>query len=66
MSNVYYTKEVYCPVCGERFDTTKIKTSVLRIVSRDEDFMCIIKIIIQYIMIYLSVQTVDMVHQKMP
>lgn len=38
MSNVYYTKEVYCPVCGEKFDTTKIKTSVLRIVSRDEDF----------------------------
>ena len=38
MSNVYYTKEVYCPVCGEKFDTTKIKTSVLRIVGRDEDF----------------------------
>ncbi|SHJ02494.1 DUF2225 domain-containing protein [Lutispora thermophila] len=38
MNNAYYTKEVTCPICMINFNTTKIKTSALRVEHRDEDF----------------------------
>lgn len=38
MNNVFYTKEVNCPICMMKFNTTKIKTSALRVDHRDEDF----------------------------
>lgn len=34
-----YDKEVDCPVCSNEFTTKKVRTSRLRLVKRDEDFL---------------------------
>jgi hypothetical protein len=34
-----YEKKVKCPVCNKEFMTTKVKTSKLKLVKRDEDFL---------------------------
>lgn len=38
MENVYYTKDVKCPVCLFEFSTTKIRMNALKIDHKDEDF----------------------------
>ena len=38
MSKALYQKEVSCPVCNEKFNTSKVKTSQCRVEKRDEDF----------------------------
>ncbi|HCJ59150.1 hypothetical protein SDC9_99608 [bioreactor metagenome] len=38
MKSIYYTKEVKCPVCSLPFSSTKVRTSVLKMEHKDEDF----------------------------
>lgn len=37
--NELYDKEVECPICSNKFITKKIRTSRLRLLKRDEDFL---------------------------
>lgn len=38
MNDLFYTKNICCPLCENSFKTTKIKSSKLRLVKRDTDF----------------------------
>lgn len=37
--DILFDKNVQCPVCSEEFRTKKVRTSKLRLVKQDEDFM---------------------------
>jgi uncharacterized protein (DUF2225 family) len=38
MDNVSYTSKITCPVCQSKIEITKIRSSSLRMIKRDEDF----------------------------
>lgn len=38
MTDVFYTKEVKCPVCSNHFTTTKVRTKACIVTKKDEDF----------------------------
>lgn len=38
MKNIYYTKDIKCPICLLEFSTTKVRMSAVKVERKDEDF----------------------------